>query len=140
MSRRRVFNANERFDEMVAMIKQEMGHRNDTETFYYCVGMTFKKTFPAHIKATGSFSDPAIVDKEKAKEKSDTILATSPYPKGLDGEVVEELDGKYCVFKTYNRTSVKEQKIPLSLVSKDIVNNQYKPSYDKVQELLKGKK
>ncbi len=75
-------------------------------------------------------------DEENASMKK-VILATNPYPKGLGGTIYIGVDGvEYCKFKTYNRTTIKENTLPLNELNKHIIDTQYFPDYDTVNNLL----
>ena len=55
--------------------------------------------------------------------------------KQLEGEIIERSGIKYCIYHTYVQRTRYKQELPLSKISRDLVDTQYQPSKEKVMAL-----
>lgn len=64
-----------------------------------------------------------------------TALATDPYPAGLCGQVFQEGDKPIVQYYSYFERGRDLNHIPLTQVTKDLIEIQYQPSYEEVKRL-----
>lgn len=125
-----------RVREMIEAIMQEKGIKTLSGAIFYCVGEIYGRLYPTYMVRRGGGGEtltPEARAKDKVaftqaekKEKERVELEEKTYicEVLLKGEVVDDTNGKTCVFKTYNFDTADEQKVPLEMVSEEFARHQ----------------
>ena len=136
----------ERMVEMVREIKDLKGYPTFSSVIHQSIIELHTKLKPAYIRE----NVPLKTAEEKARAKHDikeaelqiVIDEQIKLCKKLGGTVVDDAAGGElrCHYSTYNFKAIYEQNIPLSMLSEDMLANQYHPSKQRVEDLLAKKK
>lgn len=126
--------------ERIEQLKEEIGVHSFSAVVHYAVMQLWAKNHPAYTEKFKA--DPAervrIREEEKIAKQAMIEEEQSEVCEQLGGKVMEvEGGGKVCVYFTYSGKHRYEQRVPLKMVSTDLINNQYMPSREKVEQLQK---
>lgn len=125
-----------RLTEMVDAIKAEKGLQTVSAVFFYCVGEVYHKLFPVYSARRGiggETQDPAEIGRRKVQIKAGEDRAREEVANEaranvcrviLKGQVVDDIDGKFCVFNTYQYDQPDEQRVPLEMITDDFAAHQ----------------
>lgn len=134
-----------RMYEMVEEIQSARGYPSFSAVIHASIIELHGKTFPAYKGVSSRNEDPATKVRRKMAEK-DAKLDVLREEKltivsALEGTVVSETGGKeFCQYYTYTSRKRFAQKVPLHLLSAELVKAQYQPSKERVLSLQKAKK
>lgn len=127
---------NPRMREMVEAIQREKGFKTLSDVFFYAVGEVYHKLFPVYATRRGggaSTEDPAEIGRRKVELKEGERKAREDIANEeranicrlvLKGEVVDDIDGKFCVFNTYQFDQADEQRVPLDMITDEFAKHQ----------------
>lgn len=126
----------ERMGEMVQAIKAEKGLQTNSDVYFYAIGEVFHKLFPVYSTRRGFGGDTLPAEElgrrrvliKKGEDQAREDIANEERAQicrlTLKGEVIEDIDGKFCVFSTYQFDTPDEQKVPLDMISDDFAAHQ----------------
>ena len=126
-----------RLEEMVQELKDEKGYASTTAVVHAGLIELHTKAFPNYMRK------PPSTGVERVRVQQDTKKAKEDAAEGVFRELSDALGGKivveggksFCVYFTYTGKKRFEQKVPLELLSTDLVKTQYQPSKEKVLKL-----
>lgn len=128
-----------RMVEMIQEIQDTKGYVSFSSIIHTAVVELHTHIFPNYLRPLAKDEDPAKKIKRKAMEKEvKKETARNEYLRlveELKGQVVEESGKEFCLYFTYTGKKRFEQKIPLQMVSSDMVKTQYQPSKERVEQL-----
>ncbi len=126
--------------DMILEIQATKGYVSFSAVVHSAVIELHHKTFPTYVMRQPKRSPTEKVH-DKAEEKAakesiqrDVFLKLADE---LGGTVVMEAGKEFCKYFTYTHKKRYEQKIPLQMLSTDLVKTQYQPSREKVEQLQK---
>lgn len=135
----------DRHDEMLAELIAEKGYVNAQDVLRSGLVAMHTKMFPIYAKGTKSPETP----EDKLKRKDAEKVAKENHAKKEYLEILEELGGtlevdkksgkEVAVYYTYNYDKKYEQRVPILMLSRDLIATQYAPSRKVVEKMLKGK-
>ncbi len=129
---RKHFNFTDIMLERIDDIRLKYGFPNLSVTINYIIAENYKREFKDYVMVK------KIDDEEKnTVKKQDTHDKQSAVCLSLEGEIIDKAGTAYCVYHTYNRKNRYKQEIPLADITEDLLNMQYFPSKEKVEELEK---
>lgn len=123
------FLVSERTAQMIEEIKVEKGFTTATQVFIAAIAELHRKALPAYAQGFRGPSEPKLSKEESSRREGLRIC------KELDGRV----DGNHCVYYKYAGKARYEQKIPLNLLSDEMVRTQYSPNRARIEELRAAK-
>lgn len=123
--------------DMLMQIQKGIGQKTLTGVFAHIVYETHRRMFPAYIAAKVPRETKA---EREAGERLSAEEVQLDIAKRLDGKITEEGGTKVCTYYTYAMRDRYDQKFSLSLLTEDMVRNQYQPSREVVERLIKEKK
>ncbi len=142
-------------NSMVERLIEERGYSTRTMVFVSALVAFYQDNFKDYLEAKQSIQLSGSEKAKRAAENSrmrrmsiaeekkneEIALCTMPFPQGLGGKVDVSPNGsQVCVYKTFDKWAEFEQKLPLNMLSSELINTQYYPSKEKVEEYrLKGK-
>lgn len=132
--------------EMIESLKEPTGSINASEIIRQAVLAYHRKIIPQYtsIKKEMEILSPSNLKerkphltKEERKEEEKIDLCAE-----LGGSIVENKGNKYCVYHTYelvnpNLVESYEVQMPFSMLSKHLLDEQYKPSKDDCLKVMK---
>ena len=135
--KRKIISLPPRLEEMVNELKNEKGYPTDASVFHAGVIELHSRAFPNYMRKpalTGVDRLKASRDMKEARaEDAETgFIALLDH---LGGKVVVEAGKKFAVYFNYTGKKRFEQKVPLEMLSSDLVKTQYQPSRAKVEKL-----
>lgn len=139
------FVPTDKLKDMILEIQEKFGYLTMTNVVVEAIIQMHTRAFPAYIQKK---AEPMTAeDKIKREEDRKKIREERERQKFLDvanlleGEIVAgESGGEVCKFYRYADTERYEMEVPLTRLTQDLVDNQYSPSKEKVEELrAKGK-
>jgi len=115
-----------------------------TEAIYQLYEKMYKYQTRAYIPQTSETKAEKSVQTQVLKEKLSKEQGEAewmPFVKALNGEVtLDAVGNKYCKWNNYaifgNSVSKFEQELPVGQLSQILVDNQYDPSRERVEEIL----
>lgn len=125
-----------RLSEMVESIKQEKGLQTTSSVYFFAVGEVYHKLFPVYSTRRGGGGETIPADEvgrrkveiKAAEDKAREDIANEERAHickiNLKGQVVEDIDGKFCVFNTYQFDQADEQRVPLDMITDDFARHQ----------------
>lgn len=131
-----------RMKEMIEEIEQHRGFPTFTSVVHHAVIELYKKEFPGYLVKREESPEERVERQEKEKDvkKKNVKKKLIKISDALGGKIINELGTEYCVYYTYNYAKRYEQKIPLNMLSTDLVASQYQPSKEAVEKLqVEGK-
>lgn len=135
---------NDRHEEMIAKLRDEFGYPSFSSVVHQAVVDMYKKNFPSYMMDKRVEEKPEDRMKRRADEKkAKEDIAKAELTKiaaELGGAITTESGKDFCVYFTYTNKKRFEQKVPLTLLSTDLVKTQYFPSKEAVLKLQKEKK
>lgn len=136
--KRQLISFPDRLAEMIAELKDERGYASTTSLVHSAIIDMHSRAFPNYMRKPTTGADRLRANKDlagaKLEEAEATFIGLSDL---LGGKVIVEGGKKFCVYFTYTGKKRFEQKVPLELLSSDLVKTQYQPSKDKVLKLQK---
>lgn len=138
---KKVISFTDRLTEMVEEIQEAKGYTTFTSVVHQAIIDLHTRTFPAYLKSPKAAESPEDRVRRKAEEKKAKEEGVREekleIAKALKGKVVSEAGNEFCVYYTYTGKKRYEQKIPLMLLTTDVLKNQYHPSKEKVEQYQK---
>lgn len=131
-----------RMVEMVERIQSELGLGSFSSAVHYAVAETHRKIAPAYAQ-TGR---PGLTPEERVRNRKEQKQAElqsiidekKVIAEQLGGEVYQLESGAWmCRYFTYDWNKRYQQEVSLTLLTPELVNNQYFPSREKVEALQK---
>ena len=141
---KKLINLNGRSLEMAEDLMRIKGFMGLGEVVRYTISEAHAKTFPAYT--TGQKLTPEQkLEQKQAMKKAKEAQVEQEYLEiaellGGKVETNPETGNKTCVYYTYSLSKRYQQRVPLAMLSKDMLKNQYQPSKEKVLQLQKDKK
>lgn len=144
---RKTLAFSERLIDMVQEIRELKGYPTFSSVIHQAIIELHSKHFPAYARVPKEVRTP----KEKAQEKVAIKTAQEQIAREdlikicnkLGGEIIGmEGDARepVCRYFTYNFKNKYEQEVPIDQLSADLIKNQYHPSKQRVEDLMKTKK
>lgn len=126
-----------RFDEMVDEIKKKRGYQYTPQVVSEAVALLHAKMFPAYTMPTAKIKDPeeAEIARKELHEHEQKVQEENYI--GICQELGGKIDGTHCIYYKYGGKFRYEQKVPLKMLTPDLVRAQYSPSKEKVEALHK---
>lgn len=125
---------NERMWEMLEAIKAEKGLKSNADVVFFTIGEVYHKLFPVYQGRRGTgVGDPAEIGRrkveiKKAEDEARTEIADAERANicttVLHGKVLNDIDGKFCVFNTFQFDKPDEQRVPLEMITDDFARHQ----------------
>lgn len=142
---RKVFNVSPRMEEMLQEIRESKGFMTDTATLHYCIATAHSKAFPNYVVPQGKKETPMEKLQRQAlvKEAKEEMVLNEyrDILKQLGGHEETNESGKnVAVYYTYAHKKRYEQRVPLYMLSTDLLKNQYSPDRATVEKLQREKK
>lgn len=133
--------------QMVTDIRESLGLLHDAEVYRLAIAEKHQSLFPKYLsgskvskrgRPTKDDSGETQESKKKA-EQNEKERAMRSICGELGGEVIEENGSKKCVYRTWNYENSYEKKIDLENLNQSLLENQFSPSKEKVEERLTAK-
>lgn len=134
---KKVLTFTPRMYEMVGEIEREKGYISFSAVIHQAIIDLHDSTFPKYAKKKEE-SPRGRIERLKAEKEAKLDIAREGFIELLDalGGKIERVAGKeFAVYFTYTGRKRYEQKVPLEMLSTDIVKTQYQPSKEKVEQL-----
>lgn len=133
----------QRMIEMVEEIRVAKGYVSFSAVVHAAVVEMHTKTFPNYMRPMKE-DDPAARVRRKAMEKEareDMVREEHlEVARQLGATIVTEGGKEFAVYYNYVQSKRYEQKVPIQLLSTDLLKAQYQPSREKVEQLQRDKK
>lgn len=133
-----------RLSEMVEELREMKGYTSDSAVFIAGVIELHTKVFPNYMRNVRPTSSPedtldqaGAVKKVKLDRERKKLLGLVEQ---LGGKVEAIAGNEVCVYYTYTGKKRYEQKVPLHMVSPDLIKTQYQPSKEAVLKLREAGK
>lgn len=127
----------DRMGEMVEELQNKLGLMSFSGVVHFAITELYRKEFPAY-KETASPEERLKTKKmQKAMQEEEAMDEFRELAKALDGRIVVEGGKEFCVYYNYTGRTRFEQKVPLNMLSSDLVKTQYQPSREKVEQYQK---
>lgn len=140
-NKRKLIAFSDRQLEMVDEVKSVKGYPSFSSVIHAAVVELHTRTFPNYMRPLARDESPAekVARKTGEKKAKEAIAkeAQMEILRQLDGSLVVEQGNEFALYFTYTGKKRFEQKVPLSLLSTDMVRTQYQPSRERVEELQK---
>lgn len=116
--------------ERFKYIRDKYGFTSVEDVLNYCLSYTYvREQISVVVPHEG-------VTKEEVEKSKNVELATLPYPNGLAGTIFTKTGGgRWVKYYTYFNRDRMEAELPLEDVSKEIIDNQYIPSYEEIKSM-----
>ena len=141
MASKKLITFTDRLVEMVQELENHKGFPSFSAVVHSAIIEMHSKTFPGYVRPLAKDENPADRLKRKQRDnevKKEMVRADAlAVVEHLAGSVVVESGKEFCVYFTYAGRKRFEQKIPIEMLSTDLVKTQHQPSKDKVLQLQK---
>ena len=129
--------------EMIEEIQKNKGYPTYVGVIHSAIIELHAKTFPAYMQRLKEETPEEKVSRKEAEKKAKEEFAKRELleiAQQLEGEVVQDGEYEYCKYYTYAGPHRYEQKVPLRMLSSDLIKTQYQPSKEYVKKLQEDKK
>ncbi len=143
--KKRTISFTDRMDEMIEEIKSAKGYISTSAVIHAAIIELHSKAFPAYANRPLAKDEPVAdkIKRKQAEKDAKAELIRQEYlriAEALGGRVVNENGNEYCIYYTYFSKRRYEQKVPLHMLSTDLIPIQYQPSREAVEKLQKDGK
>jgi len=140
MNPNKVIKFTERLLEMVEEIKARKGFPTFTAVVHAALIEMYTRMNPDYKATLRPESPEDRVKRRKAEKdvKAEMVRSDSfEVVALLGGQIITEAGKEFCKYFTYSGKKRFEQKVPLNMLSNDLVITQFQPSREKVEILQK---
>jgi len=151
--RRVSFYITDQLYNKILLLQESRGDTTESETIKESIRVHYDKKFPGYLEGKRPESSFAEEDtpatkkaklKTKLKEKELKNKAKKEMMLDTQMSLCEDLGGTVekgkCIYYTYDERLRFKQETPVNLLTQEIVDRQYFPSKERVEELQKKKK
>jgi hypothetical protein len=141
MASKKLITFTDRLVDMVQELENHKGFPSFSAVVHSAIIEMHSKTFPGYIRPLAKDENPADRLKRKQRDndvKKEMVRADMlAIVEQLGGKVAVEAGKEFCVYFTYAGKKRFEQKVPIEMLSSDLVKTQYQPTREKVEQLQK---